>query len=126
MINYEIDSSQGIIFATVSESTSTSEIAKHIQYLLNDPNFQPNNHTIVNIEKKAVVEARLPDETETMQNVLIGYAEKRKGSKYAIVIESETTRVMVEYGLDLIEYVSPDVQIFSSINEALKWINSSG
>jgi hypothetical protein len=126
MINYKIDSSQGIIYATVSESTSTDEIVTHIQYLQNDPHFQPHYHTIVNVEKKAVVEAKLPDETETMQNVLIGYAEKRKGSKYAIVFESETTREMVSYGLDLIEYVSSDVQIFSSIDDALQWINSSG
>ena len=74
MINYRIDSSQGIVFATVSDSTSTGEIVTHIQYLLNDPHFQPNYHTIVNVEKNAVVEAKLPDETETMQNVLIGYA----------------------------------------------------
>ena len=125
MIDYKVDRSQGIIFIKVLDSTSADEIITHIQFILNDPHFQPNYHIIAKIEKETRIDARLPEETEIIQNLLVDFKQKRNGSKCAIVIESKTMREVVEYGLKLIEYISSDVQIFSNNNEALEWIEVS-
>jgi len=125
MIDYRIDRSQGIIFTSVFGSTSAEEITTHIQHVFNDPDFQPNYHVIAEINKDTTIDPRLPEETETVQNILMDYAEKRKGSKCAIVVESQTTREIVEYGLNLIEYISSDVQVFGNKDDALEWIGIS-
>ena len=92
MIEYKIDRSQGIIFITVFDSTSVAEVAAHFQYMFDDPHFRPNYHIVAKIEKDTIIDPRLPEETETVQSILMDYAEKRNGSKCAIVIEDQTNR----------------------------------
>jgi hypothetical protein len=125
MIDYKIDRSEGIIFTTVYGSTSVEEFVVHFKYMFNDPHFQPNYHIVAKIEKDTIIDARLPEEPEIIQNLLMNYAEQRDDSKCAIVIESEATREIVEYGLNLIEYISSDVQVFGNKDDALEWIGIS-
>ena len=122
MIEYRIDRSQGIIFTKVFDSTSAEEIIAHIHYILNDPHFQPNYHVIAEINKDTTIDPRLPEETKTAQSILMGYAEKRNDSKCAIVIENQTNREIVEYGINLIEFISSGFQIFGNKDEAMEWI----
>ena len=125
MIDYKIDRFHGIIFINISDNTSADEIITHIRFILNDLHFQPHYHIIAKIQKDTIIDSRLPLEPEDLQNLLIDFEQKRNGSKFAIVIESETTREIVEFGLNLIEFISSDVQIFSDKDDALKWIGVS-
>ena len=125
MIDYKIDRFHGIIFINVFESTSADEIVTHIKFILDDLHYQPNYHIIAEIEKDTVIDAKLPEEPENLQNLLVDFEQKRNGSKCAIVIESETTREIVEFGLNLIEFISSDVQIFSNKDDALEWVGAS-
>ena len=122
MIEYRIDRFQGIIFITVFGNTSVEEAAAHIQFAFDDPHFQPNFHIIAEIEKDTKIDARLPDKIETLQDLLLNYAKNRNGAKCAVVIDNQTTREIIEYGLSLIEYISHNVQIFSNKDHALEWI----
>lgn len=122
MIDYKIDRSLGIIFTTVFGSTSAKEVVAHIQYLLNDPLFRPNYHVIAELNKDTTIDPRLTEETGAVQKIFMDYAEKRKGSKCAIIVESQTNREIVEYGFNLIDYISADFQIFGNKDDALEWI----
>ena len=125
MIDYRIDRSQGIIFITASGRTSAEEVLAHIQYMLNDRHFQIDYHFIAKINKDTAIDPRLPEEPETVQNILMDFEEKRKGSKCAIIVESHTTREIVEYGLNLIEFISSDINVFDNMDDALEWIGVS-
>lgn len=125
MIDYRLDRFQGIIFINVSAGTSADEIITHIKFIFDDSYFKPDYHIIANIEMDTIIDASLPIDPEDLQNLLVDFEQKRNGSKCAIVIERETTREIVEFGLNLIEIISSDVQIFANKDDALEWIGSS-
>jgi len=51
MIEYKIDKSQEIIFATIAESVSTEEIMSHISDIIKDQGFSYSYHSIITLDQ---------------------------------------------------------------------------
>jgi hypothetical protein len=57
-----------------------------------------------------------------IQNVINGYAQRRKDTRWAVVVFNKTTRAIVETAIDLIEPLSANIRIFQNWADAVTWI----
>jgi hypothetical protein len=122
MFEYKIDKLQEIIFVTISEKITIVDVMAHIDNVLSDPDFAPHYHSIVAIDENTVVPRIKPDKITVIQNVLDGYAQRRKGAKWAVVVFNKTAWAIVETGLDLIGPLSANIRIFQNWADAFTWI----
>ncbi len=102
MIVYKIDKSQKIIFTTIAGKITIVDVMVHIDNILSDPDFAPHYHSIVAIDENTVVPSIEPDKIAVIQNVINGYAQRRKGAKWDVVVFNKTARAIVETSIDLI------------------------
>lgn len=122
MIEYKIDKSQEIIFATIAERVTTEEIMTHISDIIKDPDFSFSYHSIITIDDNLIVPQIKPEKTQIIQSVINGYAKMRKGTKWGIVISKGTTHAIVETALGLIGTLSANIQLFQDTDDAIAWI----
>jgi hypothetical protein len=64
----------------------------------------------------------MPDKIVLIQNVINGYAQRRKGTKWAVVVLNKTTRAIVETAIDLIKPLAANIRIFQNSADAVTWI----
>jgi hypothetical protein len=122
MLVYKIDKSQEIIFTITFGKITIVDVMAHIDNVLSDPDFAPHYHSIVAIDENTVVPSIKPDKIAVIQNVLDGYAQRRKGTKWAVVVFNKRARIMMETSIDLIQPLSANVRIFQSWADAYEWI----
>ena len=122
MIEYKIDKSQEIIFATISGSISLEEIMTHISHILNDTDFSSGYHSIITVENNLTIPHIKPERIEVIQDVINGYAKIRAGAKWAVVVSAETTHAIVKTALELIEPISANIRLFRENNDAIEWL----
>ena len=122
MIEYKIDKSQEIIFATISGSISLEEIMTHIRNILNDIDFSSGYHSIITVEDNLTIPHIEPERIPIIQDVINGYAKMRAGAKWAVVVSAGTTHAIVKTALDLIEPLSANIHLFRDTNDAIEWL----
>ena len=122
MIKYKIDKTEEFIFVTISVSVTLIDVMTHISNILNDPDFSSRYHSIITIDDTMIVPNITPDKVPIIQNVINGYAKRRKGNRWAIVISNRTTRAIVETALDLVGPISANIRIFCDTVDAFAWI----
>lgn len=122
MIEYSIDKARGIIFTTVSGTVTSVDVMTHIDKILRDPDFSSDYHTVATVKDTVIFPPVEPETIEILQPVVQGYAQKRKGTKWAIVITKATTHAMVKEGLEFIKPLAVDIRLFRYEKDALNWI----
>jgi hypothetical protein len=122
MFEYKIDKSQEIIFVTISEKITIVDVMAHIDRILKDPDFFQRYNSLVTIDDSIIVPNIAPDKIALIQNVINGYAQRRKGAKWAVFVFNKTARAIVETALDLIGPLSANIRIFQSWADAFTWI----
>ncbi len=122
MIEYKIDKTQKIIFATITKSITPEDIAMHISGIINNPDFSYDYHSIVLIDDNLIIPQIRPEQIENIQDIINGYAKMRKGSKWAVVVSRRTTHPIVQTALDLIGPLSANICVFNDTNDALEWV----
>jgi hypothetical protein len=123
MFKYRIDKSQRIIFTNVAGSISVFDVMAHFKNVLSDPDFSPNFHSIATIDDNTKIPYGSSENVALMREVLEGFAQRRKGTKWAIITSGETMPALIKYSLDLVGPVSSEIRIFRNMNDALEWIN---
>ena len=124
MIEYKIDKSQRIIFATITKSITSFDIVSHISNVINDPNFSYDYHSIITIDDNLIVPKIEPEKTKDIKKIIDGYANMRKGTKWAVVVSKESTHAIVKTALDLIGPIAANIRLFRETNDALEWIKN--
>ena len=122
MFEYTIDKRQKIIFVNIKESVLLVEVMTHVSNILNDPDFSSQYHSIINIENNVTVPQILQEKIPIIQEVINGYAQRRKGTKWAVVISNEIAHAIVKTSLDLIGPLSAKIRLFRDTGDALAWI----
>ena len=122
MIEYTIEKRQEIIFENIKESVLLVEVMTHVSNILNDPDFSSQYHSIINIENNVTVPQILQEKIPIIQEVINGYAQRRKGTKWAVVISNEIAHAIVKTSLDLIGLLSAKIRLFRDTGDALAWI----
>ena len=122
MIEYKIDKSQEIIFATISGNISLEEIMTHISDIINDTDFSSDYHSLIIAENDLTIPYIKPEKIQIIQNVINGYAKMRPGSKWAVVVSAGTTHAIVKTALELIEPISANIRLFRDTNDAIAWL----
>ena len=123
MIKYKIDKTEEIIFVTISGSVTRIDLMIHMSNILNDPDFSSRYHSIITIDDTVIVPNISIDKVPIIQDVINGYAQRRKGNRWAIVIPNRTKRAIVETALDLVGPISANIRIFCDTVDAFAWIN---
>ena len=122
MIEYTIDKRQEIIFVNIKESVLLVEVMTHVSNILNDPDFSAKYDSLITIENNVIV-PRIPQEKiPIIQEVINGYAQRRKGTKWAVVVSNEITHAIVKTSLDLIGPLSANIRLFRDTSDAMAWI----
>ncbi|MGD8961191.1 MAG: hypothetical protein PVH43_01680 [Desulfobacterales bacterium] len=122
MIEYKIDKSQEIIFATISGNISLEEIMTHISDIINDTDFSSGYHSIITAENNLTIPYIKPERIQIIQDVINGYAKIRAGSKWAVVVSAGTSYAIVKTALELIEPISANIRLFRDTNDAIAWL----
>jgi hypothetical protein len=124
MIEYKIDKTQEIIFTTVGGIVTVVDVMAHIKNVLMDPEFSPNFDSIATLDDNATVPNIPLEKVELVQNVFEGYAQRRKGAKWAIVVSGATQRAMVASNLEIVQLSPIAIRLFKNETEALDWLKS--
>ncbi len=122
MLVYKIDKSQKIIFTTTFGKVTLVDVMTHLDNILRHPDFAPHYHSIVAIDENTEVPSIKPDTIAVIQNVINGYAQRQKGTKWAVVVFNKRARIVIETSIDLIQPLSANICIFQNWADAFEWI----
>jgi len=121
-ISFFVDKTRQRIVANLDGEISITEIFDTIQSSLRHPDFQPG-YNILSDHRK-IERVITPDEVESTINLLAGYVDSIRNTKWAIV-----TRKPASYGMMRLlsvhaERIPMKVRVFKDMKAAENWLNS--
>jgi|SRR5210317_1371329 len=122
MFSYKIDKLLGIIFTRVSGTPTCVSMIDHIQNVMNDPDFDTNNNSIIIVEENTIIVGVPTNKIETIRRVFDGFAQQGKGRNCAVVAPNKRLEAFLKLNLSLISPVILNYRIFLNEDDALTWI----
>ena len=121
MINYNIDTEQGLINCEMSGRITLPEFQQYVQKLMNDPDYQQTLNTLVHFDEGT--ELIYSENAMAVKQFFDEYVKYRQGACWAFVAPNQTLLSLTQFILNDIDTSSINVEYFLNIDEARHWLH---
>jgi hypothetical protein len=122
-ITFRIDKASGTILTTIEGQPSVDELVDGLKSIMSHPDFGPGLNGIADLRKSEM--KTFSADVQKIADLLIEYRGKIGQSKTAVVVSKDVTFGMARVFQVFAEQAPVEIEIFRSMEEALRWLGTS-
>ena len=121
-VKESIDVARNLIYRELQGRVSPEEIIASIDSVVNDPDFDPGMNSLNDLRQ--VVHQADREFVMNIAHTIVGYSEKLKSGKVALVVSSDVVFGMMRMLQSYVGDAPLDIMVFKDIEEAEYWLES--
>ncbi len=120
MHTFKIDPGKNILFAEFNGSLDLKYLASHMNGVIQNEGFREGMNTLADLRNVFINMSF--DELSAIRELLRYHEKIRGAAKWAVLIESATTRAIINMALPLISLKRTKIRTFNHEDSALAWL----
>ena len=120
MHTFKIDPERNILFAEFHGNLDLKDLASHMDSVIQNEGFRKGMNTLADLRNTFIKMSF--DELSAIRELLQYHEKIRGAAKWAVLIESATTRAIINMALPLIGLKRTKIRTFNHKDSALAWL----